>query len=244
MEEQGQRRANERAGDRVEIDLGEVLFELWNNKVELILATVFGGLLAFFLSACVMTPKYTSVTSLYVLAQQDNETITTADLTVGTQLTNDYAIMVTSRPVLEQTIAELGLDMTTKELEKLIHVENETNTRILKISVSYTDPLLTRRIADSLRNAVGEQIVSVMNIDAVNTVEEASLPLEPSEPRVMRNTLIGMVLGLMLSAAFFVIRNVLDDTVKTAEDVERYLNLAVLGTIPASKSQDISKLKV
>ncbi|MCR5250178.1 MAG: protein-tyrosine kinase [Lachnospiraceae bacterium] len=242
--EENTRLAQGRRGDSVEIDLGELLFELWVNKWELLLATVFGGLLAFFLSACVMTPKYTSVTSLYVLAQQDNETITTADLTVGAQLTNDYAILVTSRPVLEQTIAELGLDMTTEELGKLIHVENETNTRILKISVSYTDPLLVRRIADSLRNAVGEQIVSVMNIDAVNTVEEASLPTEPSEPGILRNTLIGLALGFFLSAGFLVIRNLLDDTVKTAEDVEHYLGLPVLGTIPDSKSKDISKAKV
>ena len=105
------------------------------------------------------------------------------------------------------------------------------------------DPLQARLIADSLRIAVGEQIVSVMNIDAVNTVEEASLPLEPSEPRVLRNTLIGLLAGLVLAAALIVIRSVMDDTVKTSEDVEKALGLPLLGSIPESKSQDIVKAR-
>ena len=178
-----------------------------------------------------------------MLAQQDNESITTADLTVGTQLTNDYAVLVKSRPVLDQVIHDLELDMTAVQLEKLISVENKSNTRIIKISVSYEDPLQARLIADSLRIAVGEQIVSVMNIDAVNTVEEASLPLEPSSPRVLRNTLIGVLAGMVLAAAFFVIRSVVDDTVKTSEDVEKALGLPLLGSIPDSKSADIIRKK-
>ena len=229
--------------DTTEIDLGELLFELWINKWEILMMMIFGGALAFFISSCILTPEYTSVTSLYVLAQQDNESITTADLTVGTQLTNDYAVLVKSRPVLDQVIHDLELDMTAEQLEKLISVENKSNTRIIKISVSYEDPLQARLIADSLRIAVGQQIVSVMNIDAVNTVEEASLPLEPSSPRVLRNTLIGVLAGMVLAAAFFVIRNVVDDTVKTSEDVEKALGLPLLGSIPDSKSADIIRKK-
>ncbi len=229
--------------DTTEIDLGELLFELWIHKWEIMMMMIFAGALAFFISLCLLTPRYTSVTSLYVLAQQDNESITTADLTVGTQLTNDYAVLVKSRPVLDQVIHDLELEMTADQLEKLISVENKSNTRIIKISVSYEDPLQARLIADSLRVAVGEQIVSVMNIDAVNTVEEASLPLEPSSPRVLRNTLIGMLAGMVLAAAFFVIRNVIDDTVKTSEDVEKALGLPLLGSIPDSKSTDIIKKK-
>ncbi len=227
--------------DAVEIDLAELLFELLDRKWEILMMMIFTGLLAYFISSCIMTPKYTSVTSLYVLAQQDNDAITTADLTVGTQLTNDYAVLVKSRPVLDQVITDLDLEMSAGELGKLISVENQSNTRIIKISVSYEDPLLAREIADSVRKAVGEQIVSVMNIDAVNTVEEASLPVTPSEPRVRRNTLIGIAIGLLLSAAFFVIRSIMDDTVKTSEDVDKALGLPLLGSIPDSKSADIIK---
>ena len=229
--------------DTTEIDLAELIFELWINKWQILMAMIFTGILAYFVSSCLMTPKYTSVTSLYVLAQQDNEALTTADLSVGTQLTNDYAVLVKPRPVLDQVITDLDLTMSPDQLEKLISVENKSNTRIIKISVTYEDPLQARLIADRLRVAVGEQIVSVMNIDAVNTVEEASLPKKPSSPRVLRNTLIGIIAGMVLAAAFFVIRSVMDDTVKTSEDVEKALGLPLLGSIPDSKSNDIAKSK-
>ncbi len=229
--------------DTTEIDLAELIFELWINKWQILMAMIFTGILAYFVSSCLMTPKYTSVTSLYVLAQQDNEALTTADLSVGTQLTNDYAVLVKSRPVLDQVITDLDLTMSPDQLEKLISVENKSNTRIIKISVTYEDPLQARLIADRLRVAVGEQIVSVMNIDAVNTVEEASLPKKPSSPRVLRNTLIGIIAGMVLAAAFFVMRSVMDDTVKTSEDVEKALGLPLLGSIPDSKSNDIAKSK-
>ncbi len=108
--------------DTTEIDLAELIFELWINKWQILMAMIFTGILAYFVSSCLMTPKYTSVTSLYVLAQQDNEALTTADLSVGTQLTNDYAVLVKSRPVLDQVITDLDLTMSPGQIEKLISV--------------------------------------------------------------------------------------------------------------------------
>ncbi|MBQ9867813.1 MAG: protein-tyrosine kinase [Lachnospiraceae bacterium] len=237
----------QRAANIDEIDLGELLFELWLNKLEIILAMAFGAVAAFFLSTVIMTPKYTSQTSLYVLAKQEANTnantITTADLSVGTQLTNDYQVLMTSRPVLEQTIAELGLDMTTEELADMVKVTNDSNTRILKIEVTNEDPQLARNIADTLRTAVSEQIISVMNIDAVNTVEDASMPLKPSSPNKKRNILIGLMAGFVLSAGLIVLRSIMDDTVKNSDDVERYLGVPVMGMIPDSESVDIAKEK-
>ena len=237
-----------RLADAAEIDLGELFFVLWLNKIEIIIAMAFGAVAAFFISACLMSPKYTSHTSLYVLAKQEansnSNTITTADLSIGTQLTNDYKVLMTSRPVLEQTIAELGLKMTTGELAKMISVTNNSNTRILEISVTNSDPELARKIADTLRTAVSEQIISVMNIDAVNTVEDASLPLSPSSPNVKRNTLIGLLIGLVLSAGLLILRSIMDDTVKNSDDVDKYLGVPVMGMIPESESTDITKEKV
>ena len=237
----------QRAANFDEIDLGELLFELWLNKWEIIIAMAFGAVAAFFLSTVIMTPKYTSQTSLYVLAKQETNAnqnaITTADLNIGTQLTNDYQVLMTSRPVLEQTIAELGLDMSTEQLAGMVKVTNDSNTRILKIAVTNEDPQLARNIADTLRTAVSEQIISVMNIDAVNTVEDASLPLKPSSPHKKKNLLIGIMAGFVLSAGLIILRSIMDDTVKNSDDVEKYLGVPVMGMIPDSVSTDIVKEK-
>ena len=103
---------------------------------------------------------------------------------------------------------------------------------------------LARKIADTLRTAVSEQIISVMNIDAVNTVEDASLPTKPSSPNVKRNTLIGFLIGFVLSAGLIVLRSIMDDTVKNSDDVEKYLGVPVMGLIPDSQSTDITKEKL
>ena len=82
-----------------------------------------------------------------------------------------------------------------------------------------------------------------MNIDAVNAVEDASMPLKPSSPNTKRNILIGLMAGFVLSAGLIVLRSIMDDTVKNSDDVERYLGVPVMGMIPDSESVDIAKEK-
>ncbi len=229
--------------EEITIDLGELLQTLWNNKLVIILTTIFFGLAAILGTKLFITPKYTSETSIYVLTQQDSSTVTTSDLSAGSQLTSDYAQLVTSRPVLEQTISVVGLDVTTAELAKCVTVTTPDNTRMLDITVTYTDPQQAMEIANALREAVGTQIVSVMNIDAVNTVEDASLPTQPSSPNTARNGVIGALLGLLLAAAILIIDMLLDDTIKTAEDVDKYLGLTVLGSIPIEGGTEKTRKK-
>ncbi len=234
---------NVRQTEEVTIDLMELLYEIWNHKITIILVTALVGMLAFLAVELFVTPQYTSETSLYVLAQQNDDTITTADLSVGTQLTSDYVVLVTSRPVLESTIANLNLDLSTSQLKKMISVSAKTNTRILTITVTNPDPILAKNIADCVREEVGKQIVSVMNIDAVNMVEDASLPTSPSSPNVMRYTMIGALLGAVLSAGIVVVSSIMDDTIKSADDVEKYIGVPLLGTIPLAENKELQTNK-
>lgn len=154
------------------------------------------------------------------------------DLQTGSQLTKDYAELVKSRPVLEEVISVLNLDMDTEELADKITVTTPTDTRVMSINVRDAEPKQARDIADAVRQAVGIQIQDIMDVDSVKTVEEANLPDSPSSPSVMRNTLIGAILGILISAGIIILVFMLDDTVKTPEDVETYLGLNVLASIP------------
>lgn len=89
-----------------------------------------------------------------------------------------------------------------------------------------------------------KHIQQVMDIKAVNVVETANIPDEPSSPSVPKNGVIGGLLGILLAAAVVLIVYLTNDTVKTPEDVEKYLGLSVLGTIPySSKMGKKSKRK-
>ena len=80
-----------------------------------------------------------------------------------------------------------------------------------------------------------------MGIEAVNTIEEANLPTSPSSPSVMRNTAMGGLLGLVLSAGIIIVIFLLDDTIKTPDDVENYLGLNVLTSIPIQEGEEKAK---
>ena len=229
--------------DEVTIDLMELFSALWAKKTIIILSAVFMALVAFVGTKMFVTPKYTSVTKLYVMAKNDDSSASAiySELQSGSMLTKDYMELVKSRPVLEKTISKLNLDMEPEDLVDMIKTDTPTDTRIMSISVESEDPKEAKQIADALRKAVSVQIKDIMNADSVNTVEEGNLPTKASSPSVKKNMAIGALLGLIVSMGLTVLIYVLDDTVKTPDDVEKYLGLNVLTSIPIQEGSSAPK---
>ena len=229
--------------DEVTIDLMELFSALWAKKTIIILSAVFMALVAFVGTKMFVTPKYTSVTKLYVMEKNDDSSasVTYSELQSGSMLTKDYMELVKSRPVLEKTISKLNLDMEPEDLVDMIKTDTPTDTRIMSISVESEDPKEAKQIADALRKAVSVQIKDIMNADSVNTVEEGNLPTKASSPSVKKNMAIGALLGLIVSMGLTVLIYVLDDTVKTPDDVEKYLGLNVLTSIPIQEGSSAPK---
>ena len=185
---------NQMNNDEIEIDLREIFSVLLSHLGIIILSGLVLGLVAIVGTKVFITPQYQSVTKMYVLAKQNNDTLTSADMQTSTLLTKDYAEMIQSRTVTEAVIAQLGLDMTHEQLVKKISVSNTTDTRIITISVLDKDPYMARDIANAVRDTAAEHIKNVMNSEAVNVVDEANIPAEQYSPSVSKNGLIGCVL--------------------------------------------------
>ena len=229
--------------DEVTIDLMELFSALWAKKTIIILSAILMALVAFVGTKLFVTPKYTSVTKLYVMTKNDDgsASATYADLQNGTMLTKDYMELVKSRPVLEKTISKLKLDLEPEQLANMITTDTPTDTRIMSISVTSDNPKESKQIADTIRKAVSVQITEIMNADSVNTVEEGNLPTSPSSPNVKKNMMLGALLGLVISMGFVVLIFVLDDTIKTPDDVEKYLGMNVLTSIPIQEGSSKPK---
>lgn len=230
--------------DELTIDLGE-LFRVLLSKVHIIiLSAILMALVAFVGTKLLVTPMYTSVTKMYVLAKDENSNLSTSnynELTAGSMLTKDYMELVKSRPVLEKTISVLNLKMQPSELANMISVSTPTDTRIMTVSVESENPKQAKEIADAVREAVSVQIQEIMSVDSVNTVEEGNLPTAPSSPNTMKNMMLGGILGFVIAAGIITLIYLLDDTIKTPEDVENYLGLNVLTSIPISSGAARSK---
>lgn len=219
--------------NKIEIDISEILGMLARKWVIIAAVGIIAAAVAFGYFHFIATPKYTSNARIMVINRQSSEAITATDLTSSTTLSNDYVEIVTSRSVLEQVIADLDLDYNVRELEEKVQASVVTDTRMINISVTDTDPILAKKITDSISTVTSNRICEVMNIEnMVSIVDEGSLPTEPSSPATTRNTVIAALLGIIIAAVVIIIIGIKDDRIKTPEDVEKYLGVSVLGTIP------------
>ena len=219
--------------DIIEINLGELFAVLLGRAFLIISAGVFFALAGLFVSKFVLHPVFDSTTKIYILNKEENQTVTYSDVQISTQLTQDYAELIKSRYVLEEVIQRLNLvDADYNDLSDVLKVDTPSDTRIVSITVRDEDPLMAMKIANCIREVASEHIESVMDIDAINVAETANVPVEKSGPSVARWTVIAGFLGAMVIAFFVILEYLLDDTIKSNDDVERYLGLSTLALVP------------
>lgn len=216
----------------MEIDLQEILLLLLHNWWLILVCGILSGILAFSYSTFILTPKYDSTTGIYVMSKQNGDTLSYSDAQLSAQLTKDYEKLITSRYVLETVISQCGLNEKYESLLSRVSVRNATDTRIIYITVKDKDPMQAQFIANAIREVASDHITSVTEVQAVNVVDTANLPTDPSEPSIPRNTVIGVAAGFFLCIAFVIIRYLMDNTIKSSEDVEKYLGWSTLALIP------------
>lgn len=225
--------------DEMEIDLLELLRALRRKLWIIILAAVLCGGAAGAFSKFVITPQYSSTAMVYILSKETTLT-SLADLQIGSQLTKDYKIIVTSRPVLEGIISELGLNLNYEELKRKITIDNPTDTRILSVTVQDADPHMAKTLADAVATNASEYIGDIMEMVPPKMIEEGVAATTKTSPSNGKNAMLGAMVGMMLVCGLIVLKVILNDTIQTEEDVERYLGLSALALVP-ERTNDSAK---
>lgn len=220
------------------LDFKDLFYDLLDHVLILILSGIVLAILSAVGSKLLLKPVYTSSASLYIINRQDKKSMTLTDLQTGTQLTKDYQILVKSRPVMEQVISDLDLDLSYEQLKRMITVNAPADTRIVEIVVKSNNAYTAKSLADAIAKVSAARIVNVMDMDAANVIEQGSLPTKPSKPSILINTVFGGFLGILIASLIFILANLLNDTIKTSEDIERYLNLVTLSEIPIEEGMD------
>ncbi len=234
-----QRRVRDRSD---EIDLLEIL-RAFKQKLWLILLAAFiggGGAGAF--SKLVLVPEYTSTAMLYVLSKETTLT-SLADLQIGSQLTKDYRIIVTSRPVLQDVIDSLGLEMDYKDLRKKLTLDNPSDSRILTITAKDPDPALAKLIVDKVAYTASDYIGEIMEMVPPKLIEDGEVSLIPVGPNNKKNAVMGMMAAAAFVCGLLTLQVVLNDTVRTEDDVTKYLGITVLAAVPAREGEGKSLRK-
>lgn len=229
--------------DAVEIDLVELFYYLRHKLIWLILAFILGGVIMGAISYYLITPKYEATAKVYMVSASTDSLINLSDLNLGTSLSEDYEEMLRIRPIYEKITDELDLDYDYEDFLKLIDISTVGNTRVLQITVETKNPEESKNIANLLADNAQNYLPDLMETSEPNVAEYAILPEEPSSPNIIKNTVIGAFVALVLLGGIFTVRFVADDTFKSAEDVEHIFGIMPLTVIPESDSKELSGRK-
>jgi capsular polysaccharide biosynthesis protein len=219
----------------MEMELKEYLSIIMKRIWLIIFLPVIVAAISAYVSFYVMDPIYEANTTLYIINKSSSPGLTIAynDLLVGQQLVNDYKEIVKSRKITSKVIEELNLTgWSPYRLARKINVSAKNNTRVIEIVVSDSNPQLAKDIADKVAEVFKREAVNLMKVENVNIVDTAQLPENPVKPRHRMNIAVSFLIGLLAAIGIVFLVEYFDDTIKTADDVEKYLGLTVLGTIP------------
>ena len=215
----------------LEVSLKEIFFELKQNWVVMTVSSLLLASIVFFYTSVFVTPKYQSTSELYVLSKSTSITAF-SDIQIGTYLTRDYVEVVSDRPVLDKVIENLKLDITYKQLGRMISVTNPQNTRIIEITVTDSDPKRAKEIADEMADVSSAFIAEKMDQQSPNVLHYSYSDGGIVSPNIGKSTILGAVVGFSLAMIILILKYLLSDTIMSADDVERKLGLSVLGMIP------------
>ena len=177
-----------------EIDLVEVFYLLWGHILQIIACFLAGALLAFGFTYFFVTPMYQASASIYIVSASNNSIVNLTDLQIGSQLTADYQELMLSRPLLQDVIKNLDLDTSYRSLAGQVSITNANDTRILKVTVTDSDPERAADIANELIKQARIYLPEIMETETPNVVEDAVVPTQKSSPSYAKNTVLGALL--------------------------------------------------
>ena len=222
------------SNDELEIDLLEVagmLLEKWHYLLVCFLAgAVLFNAFAFF----GIKPTYESTAKLYIVTTSENSVVNLNDLNLGTSLTSDYEQLMLSYPVLDKVIKKLDLNTTSENLKKAYTLTNPDDTRILEIKATSTDPEKAKELADTMAEVAMDYLPDTMSAMTPNFAQHAKVADHKANPSYGKYTIMGALLGLIACAGVLIAGYLMDDTIHSSEDMEKYFDLVPLTSIPDS----------
>lgn len=218
-----------------EIDLVDLALTLLDKLHYIVLCFLAGAVLFNAYAYFLIEPVYESTSKLYVVSASEDSVVNLSDLNIGASLTSDYEELMLSYPVLDQVIDKLGLDMDYKDLAKMIVLTNPEDSRVLNITVTSTNPQQACDIANTLAQVSVEYLPDTMSTHAPNIAQVARVASHKSGPSYLKYTAIGALLGMLACCIFIIAGYLMDDTIHTAEDMEKFFGLIPLTTIPESE---------
>lgn len=219
-----------------EIDIMRLLIALWRKIWLVIICAVLAGLAAFLFTRFFVTPMYRANVSVYVdnLPEEEanNNYVSTNTLSAAQRLVKTYITFIQSNTVLEQVIEEGDLNMTAAEIRGMMTASSINDTEVFRVYITHSDPQMAAKVANAIADVAPGKIDNWTGT-TTKIVDYAKVPTAPSSPNYQRNTLLGVLIGIIASIVIISLITILDVRIESEEELEQMFEWPVLGSIPA-----------
>ena len=223
--------------DTAVVDIRRFIPTLLNKAWQIVLVTFLCGIIAFVGSVMLLTPEYQASALFYVNNSSvsfgdASLSISSGDLTTSKTLVNSYIVILKSRATLLDVIDYADSNRSYEQLRNMITADDVDGTEVFRVTVTSTDPKEAEILTNAIAHVVPNRIASIVEGSSAKVVDFAVLPRNPSYPNNMKNMLLGLFVGFVLSAGFVILVEIFDVTIKDEEDLMGCCKYPILATVP------------
>ena len=219
----------------IEIDIAKIFRSILSKLWLVILVGLIAALGAYYYTSEMVTPTYSSTARVYIQNRQTTQS-STSDLQSATTLKEDFQVIVRSDEVYRQALDSIGEDGANyKSLRGKVSLDNNT-TRFVDITVSDPDPVRAKKLADAIAYVSRIRAKEILGVEDVAIEQLGSVSTSPSSPNMSKNIILGAAAGIVLVSCIIGLVSFFDNKLTTVDDIEKYLGITVLGSIPDIKT--------
>lgn len=212
----------------------------------IVICTVIVAVFSFIWSSFMIDPMYRAEGTLYITGNAPNQEVTATettdlnDLMTSQELARTYGQILSSNTFFKRVAAESGTRYTYEQIQGMTSIASIENTGLLTISVKNTDPKMACALANKILELAPEEISRIVVAGSATMIDPAELPRMPFSPNKVRNAMLGGILGFVFAVALIFLQNLMDKTIKSAEEIRQSFGLPVLGSIPEIKAEGVA----
>lgn len=217
-----------------EIDFSQIIGSIRKLLVPILIICLSTAILSLLATTLVIDKQYKASGKLIVVQSlsQDQSQISYNDIVISQKLVDTYTQILLSDRIGDLVIDELDNEFTTEDYKNLLKVTSVNDTEVINVAIETLDPELSANVVNITLKVFKEEVSSIMSIENVSILSEAKVPVNPSSPSIANNTLIGLLIGILISGGLVIYNILRNNFVKDEEELRDLLGLPVIGIIP------------
>ena len=221
----------------MEIDLKRLLDALLKRAWLIGVVALLAAVLAFVGTFLFITPQYQSSAMFYVnnsdiSVGSTTLSLTASDISASRGLVDTYIVILNTRETLLDVIDYAGVDVTYRQIKTMVEAAAVDDTEVFRVTITSPDPAEAEKLANAVAYILPKRISTIIEGTSAKVVDAAVIASSPSSPSYTKNTMLGFLIGLVLSAGLVVLQTLFDITIRTEEDIAQSCKAPVLAAVP------------